>query len=488
MSSVKHITCSMCSCLCDNIEITIEKDKIKRIKNGCSMCTKFIKYNKKHRLIEPMSWENGKRVPVSLTKAVYKAAKILVNAKYPIFYGWASTTSETIDVGVKIAEEVGGVYDNCAINCPDSSSLGIQQAGISQADLGQIRHRAELVICWGYNPIVTHPKLFGKTIIGQKGKYTKGNIIKCYNKNTLYGNQQKDPKDIFGDETAIQRYPANVPNEIKKLTDSQLDRKLIVVDVEQTATAEIGDYFIKIEPNSDFELFQALRVLIKGGELDVNSVAGIPVEKIEKIADILINSRFGVIFWSTNNGTVQNRGNTEAAIQLVRDLNNRTKFVMMPVHGCFNTVASNLVTSWLTGYPHSVDFSMGYPRYNPGETSINNILQRRENDASLIIDAPPRSAYPKKLIDHVTKNPLIILESHENALTLMADIAIPVAVSGIEASGTAYRMDNVPVTLKKAIDPPGGILTDKEILNMIFAKVKELKSENKRITNHLFCA
>jgi formylmethanofuran dehydrogenase subunit B len=38
-------------------------------------------------------------------------------------------------------------------------------------------------------------------------------------------------------------------------------------------------------------------------------------------------------------------------------------------------------------------------------------------------------------------------------------------------------MDNVPITLKKVVEPPEGILTDDEILKMIFAKVKEIKAK-----------
>jgi formylmethanofuran dehydrogenase subunit B len=169
--------------------------------------------------------------------------------------------------------------------------------------------------------------------------------------------------------------------------------------------------------------------------------------------------------------------NTEGAIRLVRDLNQKTKFVMMPVRGHYNVAGSNVVACWLTGYPHSVDMSIGYPRYNPGETSITDILARGENDASVILGADPVSNYPKKLAEGFVNNPLIVLDPHKNISTLMADVAIPVAFSGIEAEGTCYRMDNVPVTLKKVVDPPEGILTDDEILKMILAKVKELKAK-----------
>ncbi|MFA5364016.1 MAG: molybdopterin-dependent oxidoreductase [Candidatus Bathyarchaeia archaeon] len=480
MSVVKPVTCPICGCVCDDIEITVEDGKIKKVKNGCVLSiSKFLNYNCAHRLMTPMIRENGELVPVSLEKAVDKAAEILVNAKYPILHGWSSTTSEAIGVGVKLTEEVGGVYDNCAVNCHGPSLQGVQHAGVPGSTLGQIRHRADLVIYWGANPMVSHPRQLSRYTVGKEGKFASSDISRRFNKKAMQDEQQKDLNEIFDEKFMMQHYPTKSAEMNGAIMDPlKIDRKMIVVDIRMTPTAELADYFLKIEPNRDFELFQALRVLVKGGELDVDSVAGVPVDKLEEIADVMISCRFGVLFWGLGlTMTLGKYRNTEAAIRLVRDLNQRAKFVMMPVRGHYNVAGSNVVACWLTGYPHSVDMSTGYPRYNPGETSITDILIRGENDASLILGADPVSNYPKKLCEGFVNNPLIVIDPHKNISTLMADVAIPVAFSGIEASGTAYRMDNVPITLKKVVEPPAGILTDAEILTMILAKVKELKQK-----------
>jgi formylmethanofuran dehydrogenase subunit B len=36
-------------------------------------------------------------------------------------------------------------------------------------------------------------------------------------------------------------------------------------------------------------------------------------------------------------------------------------------------------------------------------------------------------------------------------------------------------MDHVPITLKKIVDPPGGVVTDKEILQRILCEVRRIK-------------
>ncbi len=116
MSVVKPVTCPICGCVCDDIEITVEDGKIKKVKNGCVLSiSKFLNFNCEHRLMTPMIRKDGELKPVSLEEAVQKAAEILVNAKYPILHGLSSTTSEAIGLGVKLTEEVGGVYDNVAL-------------------------------------------------------------------------------------------------------------------------------------------------------------------------------------------------------------------------------------------------------------------------------------------------------------------------------------------------------------------------------------
>ena len=61
---------------------------------------------------------------------------------------------------------------------------------------------------------------------------------------------------------------------------------------------------------------------------------------------------------------------------------------------------------------------------------------------------------------------------------MMADVVIPSAIVGIEIGGTAYRMDRVPLPLKKVVQPPNGILSDEEILSKILEEVKIIMSQN----------
>jgi len=421
LKTISNVVCPFCGSLCDDIEVDVENRKVRR---GCAISTaKFTKYNEE-RIYKPRI--DGKEV--SLEEAIDKAVEILANAKYPILYGWSCTSTEAINVGIEIAELVGGVIDNTASVCHGPTILGEQDAGISTCTLGQIRHRADLIIYWGCNPVHAHPRHMARYSAASKGKFVKG----------------------------------------------RKERKVIVVDVRKTHTAKTADVFIQVKPNSDYELLTALRWAVKNGELEQPEIAGIPAEKIEEIADMLISCRFGALFFGL--GLTMSAGkarNIEAAVSLVRELNNYTKFVMMPMRGHFNVTGANEVTAWITGYPFAVDFSRGYPFYNPGDTTVIDILTRGDCDAALIVASDPVSGFPAEAVRNLAKIPVITIDPHETPTTMISKVVIPTALVGIEAEGSAYRMDAVPLRLKKLVDPPPNILSDEEVLKMILKKLKE---------------
>ena len=476
MPVVKAVTCPVCGCLCDDIELRVENGKIVKVKNGCAMCeSKFFGYSG-HRLLKPLIRRNGELVEVSLGEAIKKAAKILSEANYPILYGWSSTSCEAIRVGVELAEEVNGIIDNTSTICHGPSTLSTQDVGMTSSTLGQIRHRADLIIYWGSNPWSAHPRHIERYTAFSEGRFEKSawrgyltkikaSIVKKKIESAIrrvFFKQKPSPSPL------LRRKP---PPAIWKE-----GRKLIVIDVRRTRSAEIADYFIQVEPNKDYELLQTFRALIQDQEIEVDEVAGVPVEYLEEVADVMIRCNFGILFFGL--GLTMSRGklrNIDAALSLTRDLNMRTKFVIMPMRGHFNVTGANTVFTWQTGYPYAVDFSLGYPQYNPGETSVVDILLRKESDAALIVASDPVANFPRIAAEHLVKNPVIVIDPHMNATAQMADVVFPSAFVGIEASGTAYRMDHVPLPLKKVVEPPRGVLPDEEILRRILLEVRKIR-------------
>ena len=473
------VTCPVCGTFCDDIEIIVDDNNhIIEARNACAMgAAKFLNFAD-HRIKTPLIRKNGELVEATMDEAIEKAAHILVDAHFPILYGWSNTCCEAQRVGVALAEEVGGVMDNTATVCHGPSILGIQAAGIPSATLGQLRHRADLIIYWASNPWDAHPRHPERYTMFSDGRFEKSTWTQYLSK--LRGDMSK--KKIQRASNLVLKKDfcfANCESEGLPCNMYQNKRRTIVVDVRKTRTADAADCFIQVEPGKDYELLQALRVLVRDGELDVDEVAGIPKETLEDLADIMISCKLGIIFFGL--GLTMTKGkhlNIDAAINLTRDLNNRTKFLIMPMRGHYNVTGVNIVTTWQTGYPFAVDLSNGYPRYNPGETSSTDILRRDEADAMLVIASDPVAHFPKAASKNIAKHPLISIDPEVTPTTMLADVILPPAFAGIEAEGTAYRMDHVPLPLKKVVEPPEGFLSDQEILRKLLQKVRELKQKS----------
>jgi len=475
MPVVSNVVCPVCGCCCDDLEVIVENNKIIDARNACALsAAKFSNYSA-HRNTKPFVRKNGKLVEASLNEAIKKSAEILSKASYPLLYGWSCTSCEAIRAGLELAEEVGGVIDNTSTICHGPSTLAIQDVGLPAATLGQIRHRADLIIYWGSNPWSSHPRHIERYTALSEGRFQKGIWRRLLSR--LSADSGRKKRSIVA-RLVFKRGSLALPEKEQKAQYAfpSEGRKFIVFDVRKTRSADMADYFVQIEPGKDYEVLQALRALIRDEELDVEEVAGIPAETLEEIADLMINCRFGILFFGL--GLTMSRGkirNVEAAIKLTRDLNMRTKFLIMPMRGHFNVTGADTVFTWQTGYPYAVDFSHGYPRYNPGETSAVDILRRGDSDAALIVASDPVSNFPNEVTHNLVKKPLIVIDPHMSLTALMADVFIPSAFVGIEAEGTTYRMDHVPLPLKKLVEPPGGCLPDEEILRRIAQETRKLK-------------
>jgi len=239
----------------------------------------------------------------------------------------------------------------------------------------------------------------------------------------------------------------------------------------------MAELFAQIEPGKDFLLFSAVRAVLMGYEDIVpDEVGGVPKDKIVKLANMIKESRFFIIFFGM--GVTQSRcrqNNVVNAIQTTRAGHMHTKGTIMPMRGHYNVNGFNQVCTWETGYPYSVDFARGYAWYNPGETSATDLLGRGECDVALIIASDPASHFPADAVRHLARIPVIMIDPYHNPTAELADIIIPSAISGIENEGSVYRMDNVPIRLRKVVDTE--YMTDEEIMKRISDEVRALKEK-----------
>lgn len=289
--------------------------------------------------------------------------------------------------------------------------------------LGEVKNRADLIVYWGGNPAECHPRHFTKYTLMQKSKF---------------------------------------------LPRGRKDRTMVLVDIRETKSVKASDIFLQVRPGKDFELITILRAMIKGVKVDAEQIAetGLTVQQLEDFVTRMKACRFGVIFFGM--GLSMTRGkhmNSAALLTLAAEMNAYTKFVAMPMRGHGNVTGADVIMRWQTGYPFGISFNRGYPRYNPGEFSTVDVLVRGDTDCAFIIGADPGATMPQPAIDHLARIPTIVLDPHLTHTSRLARVHITTAPAGISAKGTAYRMDEIPMPLRPALNSP--YPSDEEVVRRI---------------------
>ena len=426
---VENATCTFCGCVCDDMILTVDLDE-KRITKSKNACILGKAWFAEHYIEEDAPAAMIDNKPVSIEEAVEEAARTLVNARFPITYGLSDTTCEAQRQAVAITDTIRGNIDTTTSVCHGPSGIALQGVGESTMTLGEVKNRADLVIYWGGNPAESHPRHFGRYAVTAKGMFT--------------------------------------PNGKK-------DRHVVVVDVRKTPSAPAAHQFIQLKPGKDFEVLWALRALVKNRSIDpdIGEQTGVSLETLQELVERMKNCRYGVLFFGM--GLTMTRGrhfNSGALLALATDLNEYTHFVAKPVRGHGNVTGADNVMSWQTGYPFGVNFSRGFPRFNPGEFTTVDLLAKQDVDAALIIATDPASNFPQAAIDHLANIPVICLDTKASHTSRLAHVAFRTSTYGINTEGTVYRMDDVPITLRKAFDSP--FPTDEEILTAVKKRVREL--------------
>jgi formylmethanofuran dehydrogenase subunit B len=364
-----------------------------------------------------------------LEDAVKRAAQILRDSRAPLIWGLSRSSTAGQRAAVMLAEQIGATIDTTASVCHGPSIMAIQQVGESTSTLGEVRNRADLIMFWGADPAESHPRHFERYSVDAAGLFT--------------------PR-------------------------GRADRTVIVVDSEATATSRVADVFIRIQPDADFEVIWALRQLLRGIDLPSALDVGLPAQQLRELADRLMGCRYGAVFFGL--GLAQ-RGighkNVEALLSLVDDLNDHTRFIARRLRIPGDVTGADAVLCWLTGFPFAVNLSRGFPRYNPVEYSANDLLERGEVDACLLVGSEACVDLSVRAQRTIRQLPTIALDYPNARPPFDATVQITTAIYGMHATGTAYRMDEVPIPLRRLV--PSSLPTDDEVLLKIINRLTEPK-------------
>jgi formylmethanofuran dehydrogenase subunit B len=248
----------------------------------------------------------------------------------------------------------------------------------------------------------------------------------------------------------------------------------VVADVKPTATTQLADLFLPMEPGRDFEALATLRSLVRGAPVDTTASTGAPLHLLKDLAERMKTCRYGVVFFGLGlSMTGRGQHNVEALLSLVTDLNAHTRFCARRMRVQGDVAGADTVLTWQTGYPFSVNLARGYPRYNPGEFSAPEMLERGEVDACLLVGSEGVVHFSAPALAHLRRIPTVALD-HPTVESLIAPtVRFTTAVYGVHRPGTAYRMDGVPIPLRSFL--PSRYPSDGDVLNEIANRIRNTR-------------
>lgn len=388
--------------MCDDLRITARNNRIVRAEGACELAEPWL-------LAQNTHWPAATQIEgraVSWEAAIERAARILRDARAPLIYGLSRGSTPGQRAAVRLADRLGATIDTTASRCHAPSIMALQQVGESTCSLGEAKNRCDLVVFWGSNPVKSHPRHFERYSV--------------------------DPPGMF-------------------LPGGRKDRQVVVVDVRRTETAAHADWFIQVNPGGDFDALWALRMLVRG--LDIaQDAGGVSAEDLRRLAERLQACRSGIVFFGlglTRHGVPH--ANVEALLRLVTDLNRMTRFYARRMRIPGDVAGADSVLCWTTGFPFSVNLARGYPRYNPGEYSANEVLERGEADACLLVGSEGVAQLSEAARRRLGEIPTIVLDYPSEACSFTPTVTFTTAVYGVHLPGTAYRMDETPIPLRTVL-------------------------------------
>lgn len=413
----QNVTCPVCACLCDDLCVSVENDRIVRAERACSLAEPwFLQQNTQMR---PVAEIDGQ--PASLDEALAAAREILSRSVAPLIYGLSRSSTEGQRAAVELADQLGATVDTTASLGHGTSVMAVQAVGESTCTLGEARTRADLVLFWGTNPAVTHPR-------------------------------------------HLERYSAEPASQF--LPNGRKDRTIIVLDAQETETVPSADQFIRIDQHRDYEVLSALRMLIGGRTLSGSEFGGVSRATLEELSTRMRGCKYGVVFFGFGlSRSPLGHQTVEALLRMVSELNAQTRFCARRMRGSGDVTGADSVLAWQTGYPFSVNLARTYPRYNPGEFTALHLCERREVDSALFVGTHGLRRFSPPALEYLTTIPTITLDAPTAQIPWTPTVRFTTATYGIHSPGTGYRMDEVPIPLKAVL--PTSYPTDGDVLQRL---------------------
>ncbi len=411
---LKDVPCPFCSLICDDLVIQNQSGNLKIKKNGCRISVD--RFERSLPQIKPTI--NSKTA--TLDEAISQAAGIFKKSREPLIAGLGTDVGGMRSV-MDLADKTGAIIDHMFNDGATRNFLVLQDLGWVMTTMGEIKNRADLIIFAGTDAS-NYPRFYERVIWNEKSMF----ISDAHHPDIVYIGENLD--------TSEGKSPSG-----KKPTHLKCPQD------------EIG------------EVISVLHALIGGNKIQKkDEIAGIKIEKLEKLARRMMGASYGVFVWAPGELdfphaelTIQN------LCEITKYLNRETRFAGFFLGGNDGGMSANNVSAWQSGFPLRVNFSKGYPEHDSQKYATANVLKNKEADALLWI-----SSFNPEIKPPRAKIPTIVLATPDTKLGFKPDVFIPISTPGVDHSGQMIRTDSVvslPLKMVRNSDYP----SVKEIVHRI---------------------
>lgn len=418
---LNDVACTRCGCLCDDLQVTTDGVKVTAVSmpdDACSIAESWF-------LSQRGDVEGGAFIGadlVGMPEAFAEATRLLTSASAPLVYGLTHCSTDGQRAAVALADRIGAYLDVPTSPAGAAALSAFQNAGASTCTLGEVRERADLIIYWGCDPVATHPRHLSR-FVNASGRWTQ---------------------------------------------DGRASRHVVSIGSD-TGDSSFADKTVDVAKGQDAELISKLRAMTVEND-DVAEVAGVPGDVVGDLAARMKGCDYGVIFYGE--GIVENATDAytvESLHRLAAELNAHARFTVRYMPGVGNATGAANVLTWQTGFPGNVDLTAGYPRYQPDECSAETLLAQNAVDAALIVGEESTERLSETAVKRLCEIPVVLLTHVGVDLPVDSAVRFVTGTPGVHHSGTAYRMDEIPLPMQHlfASDLPA----DEDVLKSLAARI-----------------
>jgi formylmethanofuran dehydrogenase subunit B len=387
---ISNVTCPFCGLLCDDLRIVTTGDRLSVRANGCRIATAAFE-----RAASPPTGApriGGKEA--TFQEAAREAARLIRGARQPLLAGLA-TDVEGMRAAGRLAERSGATLDHMNSAATMRNLMVLQDAGWITTTLSEVRNRADLLIAAGTDIVGRFPRFFERCLP---------------NRETLFSSAHSCDIVFLG---------RGVPEGLKLPGPPP---EVILCDVARLS-----------------EAFGVLRAMVAGRPLTAAEAAGRPLAVWRQLAERMQAARYGVVAWAAADFDFPHAELTvQALCELVKDLNQTTRFSGLPLGGSDGDLTADTVHLWQTGFATRTSYGEGKPDHDPYHYSTARLLQSGGADLLVWISSLSEMRAPP-----VTSAPTVVLGRAGMGFERDPSVFIPVGTPGIDHAGHLFRADRV---------------------------------------------